>query len=91
VNRTRLALVAFFGHWPGLWLLHRFRFNAPTLKLNLWAAFFTALAVAGGALSWGGWAALGAFLLGSVGWSVVLARRVWRGEAGAPASLSPPP
>ena len=90
MSRSALALVAFLGHWPGLWLVARFRFNAATLRLNLWAAGLTAPSVALMALGWGRWAALGAFLLGSVGWSVVLARRVWRGEAGAPASLSPP-
>lgn len=74
----RLALLAFAGHAPGLWLVARHRLDRDTAKLNGLAVALTVAAVVVAGAARGGRAAFVTWLAGHLVWGAVLALRVRR-------------
>ncbi len=81
-RRGQMAVVAWIGHYPGLWMMYRFRLDEATRRLN-GRALGATVVVSG--LAWavrGGAEALVAYVLGHVVRGTVLARLVYLGRAG---------
>jgi hypothetical protein len=83
VDRRRLAVVAFFGHVFGLWLVGHRPGPAKT-PVNRWAIMATAVTMSAGAFIDGGRGVLIGWLIGHFAWSGYLALAVLRGDAGFP-------
>lgn len=83
MDRRRLAVVAFFGHVFGLWLVGH-RLGPAKTPANRWAIAATAMAMTAGALADAGRGVLIAWLIGHFAWSGYLAHAVLRGDAGFP-------
>jgi len=86
---TRLALVAFLGHAPGLWLFAGYRLTTPFHRYNVAALMMTA-AVSAALAAFSLRGALIAWMVGHFAWSTLLAWGVARGVAGEMSTASPP-
>lgn len=78
---TRLALIAFVAHGPGLRLLTSYRFSPALLRINAAALALTVVATAGAAAMGGEHrvaAGVSAFVIGHFCWSACLASHVAR-------------
>ncbi len=80
---TRLALIAFLAHGPGLRLFTSYRFGSDLARTNVIALALTIAATLGAAAACAGHrfeAGVTAFVIGHFCWSIYLARYVVRRE-----------
>ena len=81
---TRLAILGFVFHGPGVRVLGGRTLNARIWRINLWALAATGAAMIGGFAAGGPWGLFWGWFVGHFAWGTYFARALYRGEAVEP-------